>query len=423
MMRRGRRRNHAVPTARAKRTRSAAERTTASPGAGGSADQGPSAWGSSRDRRTDTDAPPTPAASASGPRRRVSPRRVALIGAILLVVILVVGSVLLWQRVSSFNGAISSRSTVSSALFGPLGGKDRVNVLLIGYSGDPRHGGTYLADSLNILSVDPQTSTTTLIPIPRDVWIQGMAEMPHNGKVNEAFADGWDNGGWQNAGAVEASVVSKLTGLAIDHFIAIDFAGFSAAVDAVGGVTIYNPTAFKYTWSETNFLNQHWTGGSFKKGTLHLDGTRALDYARNRYTSVPAESSDFARSVRQQQILTALRAKLGSGLGTLGPGLALMDALKGHLHTDLSALDLAMLSGHLHDRSAARAQGGRRAQGRPQRRWLVHPLPGGRNDARGLRPPASVHRDRAGEADPVAESDTERHPGQLAPGPTASPTA
>lgn len=278
----------------------------------------------------------------------MGPKRIAITGVVLVLAIVVVGGVLLWGRVSSFNDAVSSAGSFSSALFGPLGGSDRVNVLMIGYSGDPKHGGTYLADSLNIISIDPKASTTTLVPIPRDLWIQGLPEMPNNGKVNEAFADGWQVGGWQNAGAVESEVLSKVTGLKIDHFIAIDFAGFSAAIDAVGGVTVTNPRAFSYTWSESNYHNKKWTGGSFKKGLIHLDGTRALDYARTRYTSVPAESSDFARSVRQERVLTALRAKLGSGLGMLGPGLALMDALKGHLHTDLSAIDLALLSGHMH---------------------------------------------------------------------------
>jgi hypothetical protein len=51
--------------------------------------------------------------------------------------------------------------------------------------------------------------------------------------------------------------------------------------------------------------------------------------------------------VRQQRVLAALRAKLGGGLGSLGPGLAIMDALKGLMATDLSAIDLYMLSGHL----------------------------------------------------------------------------
>lgn len=47
-------------------------------------------------------------------------------------------------------------------------------------------------------------------------------------------------------------------------------------------------------------------------------------------------------------MLAALRAKLGSGgLGSLGPGLAMMDAMKGQMKTDLSAIDLYLLSGHL----------------------------------------------------------------------------
>ncbi|HET6820836.1 MAG TPA: hypothetical protein VFH98_09805, partial [Candidatus Limnocylindria bacterium] len=70
-------------------------------------------------------------------------------------------------------------------------------------------------------------------------------------------------------------------------------------------------------------------------------------YARARYTSVQSESSDFARSERQQRVLGALRAKLGSGgIGSIGPGLAMMDALEGNLKTDLSAIDLALLSSH-----------------------------------------------------------------------------
>jgi anionic cell wall polymer biosynthesis LytR-Cps2A-Psr (LCP) family protein len=106
--------------------------------------------------------------------------------------------------------------------------------------------------------------------------------------------------------------------------------------------------AFGYTWNETDFHAGNWNGGSFKKGILKLNGTQALDYARSRYTSVPAESSDFARSVRQQRIMGALRAKLGSGgLSSIGPGLSLMDALGGRLKTDLSAFDLFLLSGHL----------------------------------------------------------------------------
>jgi anionic cell wall polymer biosynthesis LytR-Cps2A-Psr (LCP) family protein len=119
-------------------------------------------------------------------------------------------------------------------------------------------------------------------------------------------------------------------------------------VDAVGGVTVVNPVAFSYTTFPAKHAAGHWDSGTFAAGELHLDGDQALAYSRARYTSVVAESTDFARSVRQARVLGALRTKLGDGgLGSIGPGLQLMDAMEGRVRTDLSAIDLALLSGHL----------------------------------------------------------------------------
>jgi len=129
--------------------------------------------------------------------------------------------------------------------------------------------------------------------------------------------------------------------------MAIDFAGFEGMVDAVGGVTVRNPRAFRYTWNEWKFNHNIWDH-HFPKGEITLDGQQALDYARARYTSIPQESNDFARSLRQQRVLAALRGRIGSGgLGSLGPGLSMMDALTDRMKTDLSAIDLFLLSSHL----------------------------------------------------------------------------
>jgi LCP family protein required for cell wall assembly len=226
-------------------------------------------------------------------------------------------------------------------------GSDRVNVAIYGYGGPGHTGGNYLADSIIILSIDPKADLTTMIPIPRDLWIEGLAEVPKNGKINEAFADGYVRGGVAEAGRAATAVLAAITGLKIEHWLAIDFTGFKAMVDSVGGVTVDNPVAFKYTWSEGNFFAGIWDGGSFAAGPIFLDGAHALDYSRSRYNSVKAESTDFARSVRQQRVLGALRAKLGGGINALGPGLRIMDSLKGLMATDLSAIDLYLLSGHL----------------------------------------------------------------------------
>jgi polyisoprenyl-teichoic acid--peptidoglycan teichoic acid transferase len=280
-------------------------------------------------------------------RRGPSIKVVVLLAVLLLLIVAMVGGILLWQRVAAFNDSVSTAPATSSALWGPLNGDERVNIALFGYGGVEHKSGNYLADSIQIMSVDPTTNRTTVIPIPRDFWIEGLPQLPDNGKINEAFAIGWQNGGVEEAASETTEILSEVTGLKVDHWMAIDFAGFHELIDAVGGVNVKNPRTFRYTWNVWKYEHNKWDG-RFERGTIHLDGEQALSYARARYTSLPAESSDFARSVRQQRVLGALRNKLGGGgIGSLGPGLAMMDALDGRMKTDLSAIDLFLLSSHL----------------------------------------------------------------------------
>lgn len=286
-------------------------------------------------------------------------RRVLAAGLILLLGGAVVATALVWQRADAFNRAVSSAPTLSSALLLPLNGSQPVNIAFFGYAGREGHGGQFLADSINVLSIDPASDATTLIAIPRDLWVEGHPLFPENAKINEAFAVGWDVGGVQEAGRAGSEVLQYVTGLQIHHWIALDFDGLAAMVDAVGGVTVDNPHAFAYTLDEGLFHAGVFDAGSFEAGIIELNGEAALAYARARYTSDPAEIGDFARSERQQRVLTALRAKLGDGIpGSIGPGLALMDVLSTHLATDLSVIDLALLSGHLTpDRRIALTEG------------------------------------------------------------------
>jgi polyisoprenyl-teichoic acid--peptidoglycan teichoic acid transferase len=288
-------------------------------------------------------------AGTAAVRRRRGPsiKTVLLLSLLLLLSVAAVGGILLWQRVSAFNDSVSTAPAASSALWGPLGGEERINIALYGYGGKEHKSGNYLADSIQIISIDPTADKTTVIPIPRDFWIEGQPQVPDNGKINEAFAIGWQRGGVEVAANLTNELLSQVTGLEIDHWMAIDFAGFQGMVDAVGGVQVQNPRTFRYTWNAWRYSHHVWDH-SFRKGLITLDGQQALDYARARYTSLPRESSDFARSERQQRVLAALRAKIGTGgFGSLGPGLAMMDALAGKMKTDLSAIDLYLLSGHL----------------------------------------------------------------------------
>jgi LCP family protein required for cell wall assembly len=292
-------------------------------------------------------------ARRSPPNRRSSCRRrgpgLRIILAVLVVGIVAataLGAVLLWQRVAAFNDSVSTQEPLSGRLSDLLDGDARVNVLLLGFADEDRPG-AFLSDSISILSIDPANDATTAISIPRDVWIEGIPAMPGNGKINEAFAVGHLNGGFLAAGDRAAEVVTAVTGLPIHGWLALDFSGFREMVEAVGGVTVNNPTEFGWAWDGASFERGD-LGGTFPEGPVDLDGRSALAYVRVRYTTVPAESSDFARAARQHRVLGAVRDKLGDGgVGSLGPGLALMDALDDELHTNLSVRDLYALSSHL----------------------------------------------------------------------------
>ena len=245
---------------------------------------------------------------------------------------------------------VSSATFPSTQLLGPLNGSDRVNVLMVGYGG-PGHDGAYLADSIQILSIDPETDTTVTIPIPRDLWIEGIAALPQNGKVNEVFAQGYINGdeSLDTAGALMADVLSTVTGLEIHHWLSIDFTGFREMVDAVGGVTIDNPVAFSYTTNE-------------EVSTSPATGTRATS-TRARSTSTasrrsPTPARGTRASCRSRPTSRDRFGRPGSSprcaraSGTVAsaqslPGLGLMDAMEGRVRTDMSVIDLFLLSSHL----------------------------------------------------------------------------
>lgn len=303
---------------------------------------------SSRDRRRQAAAQPPTRARRRPPRRRGSFLRTLRTVLLLVLALVVVGGLLLGMRAAAFNATVTDTAFISTSLLGPLSGSDRVNVMMVGYGGGD-HDGAYLADSIQLLSIDPATDTTTTIPIPRDLWIEGVPSFGQNGKINEVFSIGYLRNGSIDEGAEAlAEVVTFVTGLEVDHWITIDFQGFQEMVDAVGGVTIDNPTPFCWTTIEQFHLEGRWEMGCFERGTLQLAGEEALLYTRARYTSEVSESTDFARSVRQGRIISAMRSKLGAGgVFSVVPGLQLMDAMEGRVRTDLSVVDLFLLSSHL----------------------------------------------------------------------------
>lgn len=187
-----------------------------------------------------------------------------------------------------------------------LAGEDegRVNILLLGMGGEG-HDGPLLTDTIIAAQIDPESQEAVLLSIPRD-FIVGLPSAGFR-KINSAYAFA-EQAGSGTGGEATIKAVEKLTGWEIPYFAVVDFKGFVKAVDHVGGLDVYVERSFTdstYPDETYGYLPEV----SFKEGFDHMDGKRALQFARSRHGS-SGEGSDFARSERQKKIISAFAQKV-----------------------------------------------------------------------------------------------------------------
>jgi polyisoprenyl-teichoic acid--peptidoglycan teichoic acid transferase len=267
--------------------------------------------------------------------------------AVVLLVLFILGAIAIptTQKVLAFGSAISTQSSLSTQT-GYMSTSDRVNILVMGYGGSG-HDGAYLTDSMVVMSLMPQSHHTTLISVPRDLWVQNPPNSGNYTKINAVYPVASQNNADPVAGGnAAAQKVSLVTGLNIKYWMTINFAGFRDFINAIGGVDVNVPDSFKanYPANDDPSINASWKIVQFTKGLHHMDGETAIEYARARYViNNPAEGTDFARSARQQLIMKAALAKL-KDWHTWPSFFSALDALKHTIYTNLSLADLAMFA-------------------------------------------------------------------------------
>ncbi len=185
-----------------------------------------------------------------------------------------------------------------------------VNVLILG--SDQRDGANAAiggdaegmrSDTTMVLHISADRSRVELVSIPRDSLVDipsctmtnGKTSRATHGMFNSAFATGWDMGGdMASAAACTIKTVQENTGVPINHFVVVDFAGFQQMVNAIGGVPMCFPTPLKDNLSGLNV----------GAGQQTLDGGMALAYARARHGV--GDGSDTNRIGNQQKLIAAM---------------------------------------------------------------------------------------------------------------------
>lgn len=128
------------------------------------------------------------------------------------------------------------------------------------------------------------------ISIMRDLWV----DVPGYGgaKVNA----GLELGGIP----LETQTVESLLGAHIDHTVMVDFEGFAALTDAVGGIDVNVTRPFTGTIESHHY---------YPPGVNRLNGALALDFVRERKAFA---DGDYQRVRDQQAFLKAVLAKVAS---------------------------------------------------------------------------------------------------------------
>ena len=255
---------------------------------------------------------PVPDDSSATPRRRHRALRRALVtlGVLGLVLALAIGGGL-WFVANRYGGNIdrvgnvfdsledSSRPAAASAAGQPEAAADPVTFLLVGSDTRAEVAPGELpdarSDAIMIARFAADREHAQVISIPRDSWV----DIPGYGKnkINAAYALGGPT--------LLIQTVEQLTGVRIDHYAAIDFAGLIQVTDDLGGVDVTVP--------ETTSNGPY----TFTAGLNHLDGDQARWYVGQRY-DLPG--GDFDRVKRQQNYLRAMFTKLFSQDVFTSPG-------------------------------------------------------------------------------------------------------
>lgn len=199
----------------------------------------------------------------------------------------------------------------------------RTNILFLGTGGEGHDGGN-LTDTIIFFSLNLKSNSTTMVSIPRDIWVPSLSA-----KINAAYEIGEKEATGSGNLLVEDAVY-EITGEPIHFTVMMDFAGFQHLIDTLGGIDVtvdkgFIDEMYPIAGKENDLcdgdpqLRCRFETLNFEKGLQHMDGTTALKFSRSRHSNDLEEGTDFARAVRQQKVIAAIKAKALSPSILLNP--------------------------------------------------------------------------------------------------------
>lgn len=192
------------------------------------------------------------------------------------------------------------------------------------------------ADSLMLVTFNPNTYNTTIVSIPRDTYTPiSCLKSKAKSKITHS--------GWYGASCV-VETVEELMDIKIDYYIKINFKGVVNLVNAVDGIEIDVPYSFceqnsERLWGEKTIY--------VEKGIQTLNGEQALAFARNRHPNptycsskwTNYNSDDIVRGQNQQLLINSLINKIAT-TANLNKIYSILDILGDNMDTNMNTEDI-----------------------------------------------------------------------------------
>ena len=191
--------------------------------------------------------------------------------------------------------------------FNPLkSDKGRVNFLILGINGS---GGSDkdLTDTIIFASLNKDLKKAVMVSVPRDLWVEEI-----KAKINTTY----------HYGGVDLTqkTLAEVLGQPIHYYAVVNFDSFEKIIDYLGGVEIevertFDDYKYPILGKEKDLCNGdkelkcRYETLHFEQGKQIMDGKMALKFARTR-NAEGDEGTDFARSIRQQKIILAIKDKV-----------------------------------------------------------------------------------------------------------------
>lgn len=201
-----------------------------------------------------------------------------------------------------------------------------IDVLIVGLDARRNEGTVTRTDSIMLLGVDTDELRVSLLSIPRDLFVNvpgyGMQRINTVNFLAEVNQRG-------TGPQLLSETIAANFGIQPDRYVRVNFEGFRALVDAVGGLDIYVENAiFDPAYPTDDYGTRTLRIDS---GWQHMDGETALAFARTRHAD-----DDYQRAERQQKVVRALARKLL--IPVYWP--PALFALSQHVETSLNPLDM-----------------------------------------------------------------------------------